>query len=80
MPGKRSGSGAGGRMGLGSFGQYPERAVFLEQDWESNALGLLLISSDYYTLTTSNFTKEKQTTQRTHRDFLAERSFASCSL
>ncbi len=67
-------------MGLGSFGQYPERAVFLEQDWESNALGLLLISSDYYTLTTSNFTKEKQTTQRTHRDFLAERSFASCSL
>ena len=58
----------------------PERAVLLVQDWESNAFGLSLILDDNYNLTTNNFTTETQSAQRTHRDFSAERSVASCSL
>ncbi len=46
------------------------------QDWESNAFGLLLILADNYNLTTNNFTTETRSAQRTHRDFLAERSVA----
>jgi len=72
---------AGGRSGMrAGWCLPPEKAVFLVQDWESNAFGLLLILADNYNLTTNNFTTETQSAQRTHRDFLAEQSAASCRL
>jgi len=49
----------------------PEKAVFLVQDWESNAFGLLLILDDNYNLTTNKFTTKRQSAQRTHRDLLS---------
>ena len=71
---------AEGRSGLRARRCLPPETVFLMQDWGSNALDLLLILEDNYKLTTNKFTTETQSAQRTHRDFSAERSVASCKL
>jgi hypothetical protein len=80
MPDERSVSRVRGRSGLRPFVAVSGKGLFLAQNWEGKAFGLLLILSDNYNLTTNKFTTETQSARRTHRDFLAERYVASCSL
>jgi len=69
----------GGRSGLRARWCLP-----LERQSSCRRIGKamhsLLISAYNYNLITNNFTTETQSAQRTHRDFLAERSVAGCKL
>ncbi len=55
------------------------RAVSRGLNLESNAFGSLLLLADNYNPTTDDRTIEAQSAQRTHRDILAERSYAVSS-
>jgi hypothetical protein len=68
---------AGGQSGLGSRCACLQTGRFSgARDWGSNAFGSSLLLADNYNHTTNGPTTEAQSAQRTHRDFLAERSDA----
>ncbi len=75
LPDKRSGS--GGQSGLGvRCAFFWQGQSSWAQNLESNAFGSLLLLADNYNHTTNDPTTEAQSAQRTHRDYLAERSDA----
>jgi hypothetical protein len=59
-----------------SYSGVQEASRAWESGLESNAFGSLLLLADNYNHTTNDPTTEAQSAQRTHRDFLAERSDA----
>jgi len=68
---------AGARSGLRAMCAGLRQGQFSgARDWDSNAFGLLLLLADNYNHATDDTTTEAQSTRRTHRDFLAERSDA----